>query len=194
MPQHWRTSALRRSVGDVDERVLADPREDADRNEADRLQQGQQLVAIPVTHSESVLFEAPVSCLGANRHVYTTIAFFNQVDPSAQRDLAAGRLTPVPDLPIEWPFVVVEDERASGEKRVVQSSDGPAVLLASAAEAENAAADDRRILSRRVEVVQRRHPQPRARRTLPAALDHVGGRVASVDLEALASQRDEKPS
>jgi hypothetical protein len=33
------TPALGRAVGDVDERVLADPREDADRREAGRLEQ-----------------------------------------------------------------------------------------------------------------------------------------------------------
>ena len=68
------------------------------------------------------------------------------------------------------------------------------VLLAGAAEAEDAAADDRSVASRWVQLVQGADPEPCARCALPAAIDHVGGCVAPVDIEAFFAERDEQPA
>ncbi len=42
--------------------------------------------------------------------------------------------------------------------------------------------------------MQRRHPERRVGCPLPAALDHVGGRVAPVNVEACFAQGGEQPS
>src|SRR5205085_12363916 len=99
IPEHWSGSASRLPVGHIGERVLVDLWEYADVGEAGLLQQWHELVLVPEAHRESVLFAAPVTCLCADRHEDAMVVLFDRIDPGAQRDLAAGRLIPLPHLP-----------------------------------------------------------------------------------------------
>ena len=117
-----------------------------------------------------------------------------RVDATAQRDLAAGWLVPAPYVPAEGLFLVVQDEGPAGQEGVVQLCECLDVLFTGAAEAQDTAADDRRVAPRRLQRMQRRHPERRVGCPLPAALDHVGGRVAPVNVEACFAQGGEQPS
>ena len=96
--------------------------------------------ATAATASAAATAIATRSRLCADRHVDAMVVLFDRIDPGAQRDLAAGRLIPLPHLPSVWLFVVVEHESALREQRVMQPFDGSDVLLAGGAEAEDAAA------------------------------------------------------
>ena len=76
-------------------------------------------------------------------------------------------------------------ELGTVEERIVELSQCLDVLLPGAAETEDAAAEDRGVLPRRVEFVQRRDPQRGVGDAAAAAFEHVGRHVAAVDVEAL---------
>src|SRR4029079_2030362 len=90
-------------------------------------------------------------------------------------------------------LLVVEDKRPARQQGVVQAYDRPLVLLARAAEAEDAADDDRRVAARRRELVKRRDTPRGVRAPTAGAADHVRRRVATVDVVAELAQRREQP-
>src|SRR5262249_2420426 len=147
-----------------------------------------ELVAIPLAHRDRVFLGA-VALRRTDRHADGAVGVVDGVDAGAERDLAVRWVAPVAYAPLELSFLVVEDEPPSGEKCAMEPGEAGDVLLPRRTEAEDAAADDRGVLPRWVELVQRRDPERRVGDALPAAVDHVGGHVAAVHVEAVLAER-----
>src|SRR5581483_4637845 len=90
--------------------------------------------------------------------------------------------------------LLVHEQRPARLEGAAQPAQRLLVLLARRADAEDAADDDRPVAARRVEVMERAHPQGRLRSALTAALDHVSGDVAAVGVDARPQPRNEQPA
>src|SRR6266576_3016676 len=127
----------------VDQRVLIDSGANLDRCKSGGVQERHQLVAVPLAHGKCVLLAPTVNRLRAERHMDAAVIVVDGVDAAGQRDLFEGRFAPVPYAPAELALFIVKDERPARQKGIVQSSECLDVLLAGAAETEDAAAYDR---------------------------------------------------
>ena len=121
-----------------------------------------------------------------------------RVSPGS-RQLLPLLLRPVrPQERVRVRHLVVEHERPAGLEVLVQATQPLAVVLASAAEPEAAADDDRAVATRQVELVHRLRVEVRLRQLLALAaladaLEHVGRDVRAVDVEPCLEIGHEQP-
>src|SRR3954453_8591711 len=91
--------AAHRAARYVDHSVLIDTREYVDGRKAGPMQERYELVPVPLAHGQGVVFTAPVLGVGPDRQMDAAVGLVDVVDADAQRDLAAGRFTPIPHVP-----------------------------------------------------------------------------------------------